>query len=132
LKVNCKECGGSAYCIHDKHKIVCYECNPISYLKNLVSTRIRNSLKIKGIEKKNKSIDYLGCNILQFKEHLESQFTEGMSWEKIGSEIHIDHKIPICYQTPSLEEVIKRLHYTNLQPMWAKDNMSKGSRFISE
>ena len=37
-----------------------------------------------------------------------------MTWEHMGAEIHIDHKIPIKYGNPTLEEVIKRLHYTNL------------------
>lgn len=55
-----------------------------------------------------------------------------MSWERMGTEIHIDHKIPIMYNNPTMEEIIKRLHYTNLQPMWARENMSKGNRFISE
>jgi len=37
-----------------------------------------------------------------------------MSWDKIGKEIHIDHKIPVTYLNPTIEEAIKRLHYTNL------------------
>ena len=52
-----------------------------------------------------------------------------MSWDNYG-EWHIDHRIPLAYKqddkTPTIEEVAKRLHYTNTQPLWASDNMSKG------
>ena len=77
------------------------------------------------------STEYLGCNIETFKKHVEQQFTEGMSWENYG-EWHIDHKIPLKYNKPSLEEVVQRLHYTNTQPMWASENMSKGCRYVSD
>ena len=53
-----------------------------------------------------------------------------MSWENYGKG-HINHKIPLKYNKPSLEEVVLRLHYTNTQPMWASENMSKGCRYIS-
>ena len=47
----------------------------------------------------------------------------------------MDHHIPLAYKqdgvSPSLEEVAKRLHYTNTQPLWASENMSKGNRYIS-
>ena len=62
------------------------------------------------------STEHLGCNIETFKQHIEQQFTEGMSWENYG-ELHIDHKIPLKYNKPSLGEVAKQLHYTNTQPM---------------
>ena len=76
------------------------------------------------------STEYLGCNIKAFKKHIEQQFTEGMLWENYG-ERHIDHEIPLKYNKPSLEEVVQRLHYTNTQPMWASENMSKDCRYIS-
>ena len=76
------------------------------------------------------STEYLGCNIETLKQHIEQQFTEGMSWENYG-EWHIAHKIPLKYNKSSLEEAAQRLHYTNTQPMWASKNMSKGRRYIS-
>ena len=76
------------------------------------------------------STEFLGCNIETFKKHIEQQFTEGMSWENYG-EWHIDHKIPLKYNKPSLEEAAQWLHYTSTQPMWASENMSKGCRYIS-
>ena len=62
------------------------------------------------------STKYLGCNIKTFKKHIEKQFTEGMSWENCSA-WHIDHKILLKYNTPSLEEVAQQLHYTNTQSM---------------
>ena len=52
-----------------------------------------------------------------------------MSRENHG-EWHIDHKIPLKYNKASLEEVIQWLRYTNTQPIWASENMSKGCRYI--
>ena len=80
-------------------------------------------------DKEMSSTEYLGCNIETFKRHIEQQFTEGMSWENYGNR-HIDHKIPLKYNKPLLE-VVQGLHYTNTQPVWASENMSKGYRYIS-
>lgn len=79
--------------------------------------------------KSKKSIEYLNCSSQVLKEWIEIQFKEGMTWENYG-EWHIDHIIPLKYNNPTLEEIIERLHYENLQPMWASDNISKGNRFI--
>ena len=61
------------------------------------------------------STEHLGCNSETFKQHFEQQFTEGMSWENYSE-----------YNKPLLEEVAQQLHYTNTQPMWDRENMSKG------
>ena len=76
------------------------------------------------------SKEYLGCNIKTFKKHIEQQFAKGMSWENYG-QWHIGHRIPLKYNKPSLEEVAQRLHYTNTQPMWTSENISKRCRYIS-
>ena len=96
-------------------------------LADVVRSRVYATLKN---DKEMSSTGYLGCNIKTFKQHIEHQFTEGMSWESYG-EWHIDHKIPLKYNKPSLEEVVQRLHCTNTQPMMAYENMSKGCRYIS-
>ena len=102
-------------------------CDPLRHLAGVVQCRAYAALK------NNKEMsfkEYLGCNIETFKKHIEQQFTEDMSCENYGA-WHIDHKIPLKYNKPSLEEVVQRLHYTNTQPMWASENMSKGCRYIS-
>ena len=82
------------------------------------------------------SQEYLGCDINTFKRHIENQFVDRMTWENYGKLWHIDHKKPQKYkedgEPPSLEEVAQRLQYTNTQPMWASENMSKGNRHVSE
>ena len=67
-----------------------------------------------------------------YKKFLEDKFVEGMSWENYGNEWHIDHIVPLKYKNPTIEEVMGRLHYTNTQPLWVYDNVSKGNRYISE
>lgn len=78
--------------------------------------------------KKGKVLELLGCTPEFFKQHIENLFTEGMTWEKVFSgEIHIDHIIPLS--SAKDEEDLKKLsHYTNLQPLWKLDNLSKGSK----
>ena len=79
-------------------------------------------------EKSKQTIEYLGCSIEDFKTHIEDQFKDGMTWENYG-QWHIDHIIPLMYEKPSIEEVIKRLHYTNTQPLWADENLAKRNRY---
>jgi len=75
------------------------------------------------------SLDILGCTQEEFKIHIESQFTEGMSWDKL-SELHIDHIIPIS-SAETIDDLYKLNHYTNLQPLWAKDNLIKYNKIIN-
>jgi hypothetical protein len=75
-----------------------------------------------------KTMELLGCTIDEFKVYFESKFTEGMSWEKyMEGGIHIDHIVPcIAFDLTKEEEQRKCFHYTNLQPLWALDNLRKG------
>ena len=85
-------------------------------------------LKRKKGEKKDKFIDLIGCNLENLKIHLEKKFLHGMTWDNYG-EWHVDHIIPCAAFNLSIEEEQKRcFHFTNLQPLWAKDNLSKGGR----
>jgi hypothetical protein len=125
-KSHCKECGGGSICIHNKHKTICKECDPQGHLSHIVRNRIQSALQS---DKSKHSIEYLGCSIQHFKEHIEKQFTEGMTWDNYG-EWHIDHIIPLKYENPTIEETIERLHWENTQPLWATDNKAKGNRYI--
>ena len=58
------------------------------------------------------------------------QFTEDMSWEAFrDGKIHIDHIVP-CFAFDLTDEAEQKrcFHYTNLQPLWAKENLRKGTR----
>lgn len=91
--------------------------------------RLNVFLSNNEITKENKTFEIVGCSPEFLKEHIEKQFTEGMSWDLMGKYIHIDHITPLS-SAKSEEEVYRLCHYTNLQPLWAKDNLSKGSKII--
>lgn len=74
----------------------------------------------------------LGCSIDFFKQHLESQFTEGMSWENWGvgrGNWHIDHIMPLAaFDLTDRQHLILACHYGNLQPLWAEHNWLKSDK----
>jgi len=75
-------------------------------------------------------MELVGCSIEELMKHIESQFTDGMSWENQG-EWHIDHVRP-CASFDLTDEQQQRecFHYTNLQPLWAEDNLRKRAKII--
>jgi hypothetical protein len=74
--------------------------------------------------------DMIGCSPQELREHIESKFIDGMSWENYGTfGWHLDHITPLA-SAKDKEEIIKLNHYTNLQPLWAIDNLKKGGRMI--
>lgn len=96
-------------------------------IKERISCLIRNSFFRVGAEKLGKkSNEILGCDWDTFKIHLERQFLPCMTWEN-RSEWHIDHIRPLA-SAKTEEDVIKLNHYTNLRPLWAKDNLTKGAK----
>jgi hypothetical protein len=87
-------------------------------------------MQINNITKKNKTFDIVGCTPEFLKEHIEKQFKEGMSWDNYGFYgWHIDHIIPLS-SAKTDEELYKLCHYSNLQPLWANENLSKGSKIL--
>ena len=55
-----------------------------------------------------------------------------MSWGNYGK-WHVDHIRPCAsFNLVNEEEQKKCFHYTNLQPLWAKDNLSKGSKYYED
>lgn len=73
----------------------------------------------------------IGCDWTTFKQHIESKFYpnpttgEPMTWDNYGKNgWHIDHIVPLC-SAQSVEDLIRLSHYTNLQPLWAQDNIKK-------
>jgi hypothetical protein len=95
--------------------------------KKRLRGRVYVALK-RGV-KSAKTMELLGCTIDEFKSYFESKFTEGMSWDAyMRGELHIDHKIPcINFDLTKEEEQKKCFHYSNLQPLWAIDNLKKGT-----
>lgn len=93
--------------------------------------RLNGALK-RALQRGHQSaVKNLGCSILELKIYLESKFKPGMTWENWGSKgWHIDHVKPLSsFDLANSEEFAKAIHYTNLQPLWAEDNLKKGSKF---
>lgn len=99
-----------------------------SNLRKRLSFLLKNSLT----KKSEQTMDLLGCSIDFFKEYLSSKFKDGMTFENYGS-WHLDHIIPCYYFDFTNEEHRKKcFHYTNIQPLWAKDNLIKNKRLTSD
>ena len=98
-----------------------------------ISSCLRSRLNkaLKGKSKKVKYNEYLGCTTVFLKSHLESKWLSGMSWENHSVHgWHIDHIRPLSsFDLSKKEEQKQACHYTNLQPLWAKDNLSKGNKY---
>ena len=97
---------------------------------------LRNRLwyMIKGMHKSQHTLELLGCSVEKLKQHLQSQFKEGMTWDNYGrGGWEIDHIYPISKIDLNNEQEIKRVcHYTNLQPLWGFENASKGNKILSD
>lgn len=102
------------------------QTNPIFNTKCRVRTRLNNAFKGRGFTK-GKSEDLIGCSYQELKYYIEAKFQAGMSWYNLG-EWHIDHIIPLA-SAKNKTELEALCHYTNLQPLWAADNIKKGKSF---
>jgi hypothetical protein len=111
------------------------------YLKNKLKTdfnyklihtiRVRVKDVLRGHSKSDSTINMLGCTINELWIHLEKQFKQGMTRQNHGK-WHIDHIIPCSsFDLTKPEEQSKCFHYTNLQPLWASENLAKGSKISS-
>ena len=88
-------------------------------------TRLWQALK--NNQKTGSAVRDLGCSLEELKSHLEYQFQEGMSWDNQG-EWHVDHKRPlVSFDLTDRRQLLEACHYTNLQPLWAEENLSKGA-----
>lgn len=98
--------------------------------KLMCNLRSRLYKASKGLRKAGSAVRDLGCTIPELKEHLENQFQEGMSWNNHGKYgWHIDHIKPLSsFDLSNKTQFLEACHYTNLQPLWARDNLSKGSK----
>lgn len=96
------------------------------------SLRSRLYKAIEGKYKAGSAVRDLGCTIEEFKVYLESKFQPGMSWDNWTTDgWHIDHIKPLSsFDLSDRNQLLEACHYTNLQPLWAKDNLSKNDNII--
>jgi hypothetical protein len=111
------------------------------YLKNKLKTdfnyklihniRVRIKDVLRGHSKSNSTINMLGCTIDELWKHLESTFKPGMTKKNHGL-WHIDHIRPCSsFDLSKPEEQVKCFHYTNLQALWAHENLSKSNKYYN-
>ena len=106
-----------------------YNSDPLYKLTNNLRTRFKHA--INGLMKYESVLELTGCTLEELKAHLESQFLEGMTWENHGLHgWHIDHIKPCSsFDLTDLEQQKLCFHYTNLQPLWAADNLKKSDKY---
>ena len=111
------------------YKVARCKVDPVFKLERNLRCRLWHALKNQKADKKYRTKQLTGCELPFLKGYLEAKFTEGMSWENHG-EWHLDHIKPCCsFDLKDDEEQKKCFHYTNLQPLWAQDNLSKGGKY---
>lgn len=126
---NCLSCSKK---IKEQNKIKDPNIKIRASLRKRIKASINSSLK-RRFSSKNfaKSQDIIGYSIQELHVHLESKFLPGMAWEN-RCQWHIDHIIPdswFNYSSPEDIDFKESWALSNLQPLWAKDNISKGNRF---
>jgi len=104
-----------------------YKNNPQRRMYETLCKRMRQALK--NANKSDSTMNLVGCDIDSLRLHLEKLFEDGMNWDNHG-EWHIDHIRPCAsFDLTDPEQQRVCFHYTNLQPLWAKDNLSKGDKW---
>lgn len=109
-----------------------YKTEPQFNLRIKLRRRIWMALfKRRGGIVADTTIKLLGCSFSFFKKYFELKFKDGMTWNHVLSgEIHIDHIKPCSkFDLSKKGEQEKCFHYTNLQPLWGRDNLIKGAKY---
>jgi hypothetical protein len=101
--------------------------NPNRRLRTNLSRRIRRALN--GFVKKFSTAEFTGCTLEELRSRVSSQFKPGMSWDNYGTVWHIDHILPCAsFDLSKLEDQRRCFHFSNLQPLFAIENIQKGAR----
>ena len=102
--------------------------DPVYKIIANMRTRLGMFLSAKNFKKTNSTFAMVGCSPKFLKEHLEKKFEPGMTWNNHSIDgWHIDHIIPLD-RAKNEEDIKKLCHYTNLQPLWAEENLKKSNK----
>lgn len=112
-----------------KYKKSKRESDPLFKLRHNLSNRTSAAFRNRRWNKNSKTQEMLGADYETVFNHIESRFKHGMTWDNFG-EWQIDHITPLA-SAETEKELIKLCHYTNLQPLWAEENISKGNKIIA-
>lgn len=99
----------------------------------VVTLRSRLNIAIRKSCKAGSAVKLLGCSVDSLKSYLESLFRPGMDWSNWSFDgWHIDHKKPLSsFDLTDPEQLAEACHFSNLQPLWAAENMAKGNRIAA-
>ena len=119
----------SYFTAHEREK---RRSDPRHRLRVNLSRRINLALRDQYTDKCQSLIDLIGCSVSILRKHIERQFTERMSWNNYG-QWHVDHIVP-CANFDLTDPVQQKMcfNYMNLQPLWADDNLKKGSKLSNK
>lgn len=96
--------------------------------------RCRLRMALKGITKSASTMEMLGCSTEELRRHLELKWRDDMTWGNYGGKYgwQIDHIVPCAsFDLTKEDEQKKCFHFSNLQPLWAKDNRAKGTKLAA-
>lgn len=121
----CRKCNT----VKNKEK---YRLDPQTKIAEKLRAQMRRLITNRHIVKNSNVAKYFGCSIGEFLRYIESKFQEGMNWENRGYDgWHLDHVVPCSHFDLTKEEEIKKcFHYTNIQPLWKDQNLTKGTRIL--
>ena len=108
-----------------------YKKDPLFKISSILRARLGQAMR--GNLKSATTEKLLGCSYEYARQHLENQFTDGMSWNNHGMHgWHIDHIMPCAsFDLSDPKQQKECFHYTNLQPLWAEDNLKKSDKIIT-
>lgn len=122
-KVKHTEAHKAARRAYQKHKM---DTDPFFVLTRRLRNRLYCALDAKSWKKNSKLSEYIGCDLKTLRDHIEKQFLPNMTW-KNKYKWHLDHIIPLD-SAETEAELYKLCHYTNIQPLWGRDNIVKGTK----
>lgn len=113
-----------------KHTEARKKVDPQYYLSCLLRSRL--NMAVRGNQKSGSAVSDLGCTIAEFRAYIETLFQPGMTWDNHGRfGWHFDHVIPLAsFDLTDREQLLVAVHYTNLQPLWWEDNLSKSDKVL--
>ena len=122
------DCDRSHYCkglCESHYRYQRIQRDPNLRLKANLRTRLY--IAARNGQKAGSAVNDLGCSIKAFKLYIENQFTKGMSWDNHGK-WHLDHVLPLAsFDLTNRMEFLEAVNWLNYQPLWARENLSKGA-----
>jgi hypothetical protein len=105
--------------------------DPLFRLKKSIGALLNGHLNKNKVTKSNRTIKYLGCSIVDYKQYLEAKFTSEMNWENYGSYWEIDHIKPIdSFDLSDPQQLNECFNYKNTQPLSKKENREKSNKIL--